>query len=82
MTREPGEFPVSVALVGVMETLLTGDVDVHLVESDAFRLCLDLGLVIQDRSTPKVANPIYREVLAREMTWGTQSMIPAPEFRD
>jgi hypothetical protein len=65
----------------VMETLISGETDMQLVDSEPFRLCLDLGLVILDKGTPKVANPIYREVLARQMTWGSQAMIPQPEFR-
>ena len=65
----------------VMETLMTGEPDPHLAESEGFRLCEDLGLVIRERGTPKVANPIYREVLARQMTDGTQAAIPEPEWR-
>jgi hypothetical protein len=65
----------------VLETLMSGASDVTLTESEGFRLCLDLGLVIKERGTPRVANPIYREVLARQMTTGTQDAIPEPEFR-
>jgi hypothetical protein len=65
----------------LMETLMSGGSDMTLTESEGFRLCLDLGLVIKMRGTPQVANPIYREVLARQMTTGTQDAIPEPEFR-
>jgi hypothetical protein len=64
----------------VMETLMSGGVDLNLAESDGFRLCMDLGLVIKAHGTPRVANPIYREVLARQMTSGTEDAIPEPEF--
>jgi hypothetical protein len=64
----------------VMETLMTGEPDTALAEGDAFRLCLDLGLVSITRGTPGVANPIYREVLARQMTYSTQLAIPEPEW--
>jgi hypothetical protein len=64
-----------------METLMTGESDMTLTESEGFRLCLDLGLVLKEHGTPQVANPIYREVLARQMTYGTQDAIPQPEFR-
>jgi hypothetical protein len=60
----------------VMETLLTGTPDFKLSESDAFAFCLDLGLVTRENGTPTVANPLYREVLARQMTIGAQDMLP------
>jgi hypothetical protein len=65
----------------LMETLMSGGSDITLTESEGFRLCMDLGLVIKAHGTPQVANPIYREVLARQMTTGTQDAIPEPEFR-
>jgi hypothetical protein len=65
----------------VLETLMSGASDMTLAESEGFRLCLDLGLVTKERGTPQVANPIYREVLARQMTYGAQYAIPEPEFR-
>jgi ASC-1-like (ASCH) protein len=65
----------------VMETLLTGDADPKMGESDGFILCQDLGLAVVENGTPKVANPIYKEVLARQMTYGTQLAIQEPTFR-
>ncbi|MDR0668440.1 MAG: PD-(D/E)XK nuclease domain-containing protein [Treponema sp.] len=65
----------------VMETLMTGEPDLRLAESEAFRLCLDLGLVAIERGTPVVANPIYRETLARQMTYGPQLAMPEPEWK-
>ncbi|MDR1484226.1 MAG: AAA family ATPase, partial [Planctomycetaceae bacterium] len=55
----------------VMETLMTGNSDPLMGGSEGFRLCLDLGLAIIENGTLKVANPIYREVLARQVTYGT-----------
>ena len=60
----------------VMETLLTGKTDLRLAQSEGFRQCVDLGLVAGDQGTPVIANPIYREVLAREITFGAQTMLP------
>jgi hypothetical protein len=65
----------------IMETLLSGGFDPGFAESDAFRICTDLGLVTREKGTPTVANPIYREVLARQMTFGAQIMIPEPEWQ-
>jgi hypothetical protein len=64
----------------VMETLITGAVDFDLPESEGFRLCMDLGLVSIENGDPIVANPIYREILARQMTYGPQLAIPKPTF--
>jgi hypothetical protein len=65
----------------VMETLMTGEPDIRLAEGEPFRLCLDLGLVTLEKGTPQVANPIYREVLARQITFGAQMAIPEPGWK-
>ncbi|GHT38153.1 hypothetical protein FACS189427_12070 [Planctomycetales bacterium] len=65
----------------VMETLLSGNLDPNLGESEGIELCQDLGLAIIEHGTPKVANPIYREILARQMSYGSQLAIPEPAFR-
>jgi hypothetical protein len=64
----------------LIERLITGDPDPALAESESFRMCLDLGLVTIERGTPQVANPIYREVIARHVTYGTQLALPEPEW--
>jgi hypothetical protein len=69
------------AIRSVMESLLTGEPDMRLAEGEPFRLCLDLGLVALERGTPQVANPIYREVIARQMTYSAQLAIPEPEWK-
>ncbi|MDR1937575.1 MAG: hypothetical protein LBQ73_03625, partial [Tannerellaceae bacterium] len=43
----------------VMESLITGESDPTLAESEQFRICLDLGLVTTEDGTPQIANPIY-----------------------
>jgi hypothetical protein len=71
----------------IMETLITGEPDPLMAQGESFRLCLDLGLVAIEKETgglqgdPVVANPIYREVIAREITFGAQMAIPAPEWK-
>jgi hypothetical protein len=65
----------------VMETLITGGVDMELAKGETFRICTDLGLVTMEKGVPSIANPIYREVLARQMTFGVQAMIPEPEWQ-
>ncbi len=65
----------------VIQTILTGEPDPAMAEGEAFRLCLDLGLVCIENGTPGIANPIYRETLARYLTYSMQLAIPAPEWQ-
>jgi hypothetical protein len=65
----------------VMESLMTGELNPTLGDSEQFRMCLDLGLVSIEGGTPQIANPIYREVIARQMTFGTQLAIPYPTWQ-
>jgi hypothetical protein len=65
----------------LIEPIITGEPDPDLAENDAFRLCLDLGLVALENGTPVIANPIYKEVIARQITYGTQLAIPQPTWQ-
>jgi hypothetical protein len=65
----------------MMETLFSGSLDPQLSESDAFHICTDLGLVRLENGIPSIANPVYREVLARQASFGAQTMIPEPEWQ-
>jgi hypothetical protein len=67
----------------VLESIISGEPNQNLASSEGFRIAQDLGLVVNDgRNPPTVANPIYREILARELSAGTQIMLPArQEFR-
>jgi hypothetical protein len=65
----------------VIESLITGEPDPFLAEGEPFRLCLDLGLVTIENGTPVIANPMYREVIARHITYGTQLAIPQPSWK-
>jgi len=65
----------------VVQTILTGEIDVTLGRNDRdIDLCMDLGLVIWDNAF-KIANPIYKEVIARALTLNYQDNVPLPEFR-
>ncbi|MDR0474917.1 MAG: PD-(D/E)XK nuclease domain-containing protein [Treponema sp.] len=65
----------------VMESMITGIPDPMLTAGEGFRICVDLGLVKRERGTPMVANPMYKEVLARQLTYSTQDTIPEPEWQ-
>jgi hypothetical protein len=43
--------------------------------------CEDLGLLARDNKLIRIANPIYREVLPRELTWTWQRRMDVPERR-
>ncbi len=65
----------------VVEPMLIGSSDPDMANSDDFQFCLDLGLVnFNENRTPGIANAIYREVLARELSYGMQLAIPYPEY--
>jgi len=65
----------------VIEPIITGEPDPDLARREVFRQCTDLGLVDIERGTPIIANPIYREVIARHLTYGQQLAIPEPEWQ-
>ena len=57
----------------VIEPLLSGAGAEESVRADDLQYVRDLGLVTRDRPL-RVANPIYREVIPRDLTWTTQEM--------
>jgi hypothetical protein len=65
----------------LIEKFFIGNVDLNITKEKSFEFCRDLGLVDIEDGQPVIANPIYREVLAREMTWGLQLNIPKPVFK-
>jgi hypothetical protein len=65
----------------VIESLITGEANPSLAASEAFRMCIDLGLVVIENGTPQMANPVYKEVIAREMTYSTQLAIQEPAWK-
>jgi len=65
----------------VVQTILVGEIDPTMADNDDLRLCMDLGLVTLERGTPIIANPIYREVIARVLSYSMQLAVPAPEFK-
>jgi hypothetical protein len=67
-------------ILKIVSTILSGEMDPNMASSRDFELCMDLGLVTLEKGTPVIANPIYREVIPRVLTWGMQAAIPEPEF--
>ena len=59
----------------VVEPLLSGGESTHTIRPDDIEYVRDLGLLT--RSGPaEIANPIYREVIPRELVHGEEAMIP------
>ena len=58
----------------VVEPLLSGEPDVYAIPVDDLQYVRDLGLIRQ-AAPVAIANPVYREVIPRELTWTTQEMV-------
>ena len=61
----------------VVQAVLLGDMEVP-YDTDDYDYAVDLGLVTDDRDGATLANPLYREVLARELSYRTQRNLPPP----
>ena len=58
----------------VIAPLLSGEEGWESIPADDIAYCRDLGLIGLGRPV-EIANPIYREVVPRELTWSTQEML-------
>ena len=65
----------------IVGAIIAGHLDPTMAESREFELALDLGLVSLENGNPAIANPIYREVIPRVLTFGMQAAIPPVEFQ-
>jgi hypothetical protein len=61
----------------VIQAVLLGDAEVP-YDSDDYTYCVDLGLIADDTGGAAIANPLYREVLARQLSYQTQRNLPQP----
>ena len=59
----------------VVEPILTGSVEPAFSDED-LAYARDLGLVAQDAGTPRIANPIYAEVVPRYLNYAVQETLP------
>lgn len=65
----------------VQAVLLGDDARAIDVQGDDFAYVVDLGLVVKGPSGAEPANPIYREVLGREVSYREQVSMSAPAWR-
>jgi hypothetical protein len=61
----------------VIQAVLLGDLDVE-TDTDDYQLTVDLGLIDDATRPPTIANPLYREILARQLARRRQDNLPAP----
>ena len=59
----------------VIGPLLSGSAAAETIRPDDLQYVRDLGLIARDAPV-RVANPIYREVIPRDLTWTTQEFLP------
>ena len=59
----------------VIGPLLSGSEAAEIIRTDDLQYVRDLGLVARDAPV-RIANPIYREVIPRDLTWTTQEFLP------
>jgi hypothetical protein len=65
----------------IVQAALLGDDPLSVSpSSDDFQYALDLGLIRQGPDGPEAANPIYREILARELSSDLQAAVPRPDW--
>ncbi len=66
----------------VIQPILLGDTPFSVpYDHDDFEYCVDLGLVVRGDSGAEPACPLYREVLARQLSYHLQSAINRPWWR-
>jgi hypothetical protein len=61
----------------IVQAVLLGDEPVQ-VDTDDFQYVVDLGLVKRTSGGAEPANPLYREVLARQLSLNVQANLPRP----
>jgi len=62
----------------ILEPILTGELLPPDLLDDDVRFVKDLGLVASGPGGLEIANPIYREVIPRALTWVMQDTLPVP----
>jgi len=67
-------------VASVIQAILLGDMDVP-YDSDDYTYCVDLGLISNVSGSAAPANPLYREVLIRELTMLRQQNLPKPWWK-
>lgn len=64
----------------IVRAILLGDERIE-YDNDDFQYVVDLGLVRRGGAGAVIANPLYREVLARQLSYNEQMNLPLPWWR-
>ena len=65
----------------IVQAVILGDAPHGIVyDSDDFQYVVDLGLIRRGLDGAEPANPMYREVLARQLSYNVQSAVPRPSW--
>ncbi len=65
----------------IVQAVLLGDDPLSIpYDTDDFQYVLDLGLIRRGEEGAEPANPMYREVLARQLSLNLQTALPAPNW--
>jgi hypothetical protein len=64
-------------VAAIVQAVLTGDLSVP-YEHDDFQYVVDMGLIVKGADGAEPACPLYREILARQLTWNTQENLARP----
>lgn len=64
----------------IVQAVLTGDQPIS-YDHDDWQYVVDMGLLRKGRDGAEAANPLYREVLARQLSYNMQENLPEPRFR-
>jgi hypothetical protein len=66
----------------IIQAILLADAPMSIAyEHDDFRYVTDLGLIRRGPDGAEIANPLYREVLARQLSYNVQEALPRPRWR-
>ena len=63
----------------IVQAVLAGDTPLDVpYESDDFQYVVDMGLIRRGPDGAEASNPIYREILVRQLSYNTQESLPRP----
>lgn len=67
-------------VAAIVNAVLTGDLQIP-YDHDDWQYVVDLGLLREGREGAEAANPLYREVLVRQLSYNLQKNLPPPRYR-
>jgi hypothetical protein len=68
-------------VANIVQAVILGDDPYRIpYDTDDFQYVLDLGLIRRGPDGAEPANPLYREVLARQLSYNVQAAVPRPSW--